>query len=282
MSGPLPNVIIIGAPKCGTTSLHNYLDAHPSISMSRLKETDFFIEDGGSWDRGLEWYSSNFDPAAAVRGESSTKYACLPHSHGVVMRMKETVPNARLIYLVRDPFERMASHFVHSTAAGLEARPFAIAARDETSRYLAASLYATQLEAFLERFEADQILVDSQERMLGSRKEVLRGVFEFLGVEADVERPEYERLWERSEGKGRAYRFAWHAAQRMQARGIHLPDALRWPAQRVLRSRLLGGGKEIPRPEVPDEVRAALSPRLGEEADRLRALTGMRFDEWSV
>lgn len=282
MSGPLPNVIIIGAPKCGTTSLHNYLDAHRSVSMSRLKETDFFIADGGSWSRGLEWYSSNFDGAAPIRGESSTKYACLPHSRGVVARMKATVPDARLIYLVRDPFERMASHFVHSTAAGEETRSFAEAARDESSRYLAASLYATQLEAFLERFEADRILVDSQERMLANRKEVLSRVFGFLDVAADVERPEYERLWERTEGKGRAYRLGWHAAQRMQARGIHLPDALRWPAQRILRSRLLGGGKEIPRPEVPEAVRAELAPRLGREADRLRSLTGMSFAEWSV
>ena len=107
-------------------------------------------------------------------------------------------------------------------------------------------------------------------------------IFGFLGVAPEVDRPEYGRVWERSEGKGRAYRFAWHVAQRMQRHGIHLPDSLRWPAQRVLRSRLLGGGKPIPRPEVPEAVRAELSPLLADEAQRLRALTGLELDDWSV
>ena len=282
MAEPLPNVIIIGAPKCGTTSLHNYLDAHCSISMSRLKETDFFLDEGGTWNKGLDWYASHFDAAAPVRGEGSTKYACLPHSDGVARRMKQTVPDAKLIYLVRDPFERMASHYVHAKAAGVETRPFSEAARDPHSRYLAASLYATQLEAFLEYFDRERILVESQERLLADRALVLGGIFEFLGVAPEVDRPEYDRLWERSEGKGRAYQFAWGVAQTMQRHGIHLPDSLRWPAQRVLRSQLFGGGKPIPRPEVPAEVREELGPQLRDEARRVRAITEMQFEQWSV
>jgi hypothetical protein len=281
-NGALPNTIIIGAPKCGTTSLHNYLDAHPSISMSRLKETDFFLDEGGTWELGLDWYKSHFEPSAPVRGEGSTKYACLPHSEGVAPRMKQTVPDAKLIYLVRDPFNRIASHYMHARAAGAENRPFDQAARDRGSRYLAASLYATQLEAFLEYFDRECVLVESQERLLADRGAALARIFGFLGVAPEVDRPEYERVWERSEGKGRAYRFAWHVAQRMQRHGIHLPDSLRWPAQRVLRSRLLGGGKPIPRPEVPEAVRVELSPLLIDEAQRLRALTGLELEDWSV
>lgn len=282
VAGALPNLIIIGAPKCGTTSLHNYLDAHQSISMSRLKEPDFFLDSGGTWHNGLEWYMSHFDPTAPVRGEGSTKYACLPYSEGVAQRMKATVPEAKLIYLVRDPFDRMASHYVQMKAAGIEARSFTEGALDPDSRYLAASLYATQLEAFLEHFDADRILVDSQERFLAERHLVLRRIFEFLGVASEVDRPEYDRLWEQTEGKGRAYQFAWRVARRTQERGIHLPHSLRWPVQRVLRSRLLGGGAQIPKPEVPPQVRAALEPRLRDEARRLRAITDMDFDQWSV
>ncbi len=291
MDGALPNLIIIGAPKCGTTSLHNYLDAHESISMSRLK-SDFFLSTGGTWERGLDWYRSQFDPSAAVRGEGSTSYTSLPFSEGTAPRMKQVVPEAKLIYMVRDPFDRMASHYVQLAAmpskittlgnSGIETRPFAEAALDPESPYLAASLYATQLEAFLDHYSPARILVESQERFLTERADVLRRIFEFLGVAADVARPEYERLWEETRGKGRAYMLASRAAAKTQALGIHLPDALRWPVQRVLRSPVFGGGAPIPKPTVTREVRSALEPRLRDEADRLRKISGCSFESWSV
>src|SRR3712207_4013889 len=65
--GVLPNLIIIGGLKCGTTSLHHYLNLHPSISMSRPKELNFFVEEL-NWELGPGWYGSHFDEGAAVRG----------------------------------------------------------------------------------------------------------------------------------------------------------------------------------------------------------------------
>jgi hypothetical protein len=64
----LPNLLIIGAQKCGTTSLHAYLDVHPDVHMAAEKELDFFIEDR-AWQRGLQWYATRFRDDAAVRGE---------------------------------------------------------------------------------------------------------------------------------------------------------------------------------------------------------------------
>jgi hypothetical protein len=290
VAGALPNLIIIGAPKCGTTSLHIYLDAHQSISMSRIKEPNFFLDRGGTWHYGLDWYMTHFDPTAPVRGEASTNYASLPYSKGAAQRMKEIVPEAKLIYLVRDPFDRMASHYVQLKTlqsmqlpgGGIEERSFTEAALDPDGPYQAASLYATQLEAFLEHFDADKILVDSQERLLAERHLVLRRIFEFLGVTAEVDRPEYERLWEQTEGKGRTFQIAMRMAMRMRERGIHLPHSLRWPVQRVLRSWPFEGGAQVPKPQVPPQVRAALEPRLRDEAKRLRAITHMDFNEWSV
>ena len=89
----LPNLIVIGAAKCGTTSLHEYLDAHPEIAMSREKELYFFIEEK-NWNKGLAWYESNFDPHARVRGESSPGYTVFPLYQGVPERMAAIVPNA--------------------------------------------------------------------------------------------------------------------------------------------------------------------------------------------
>ena len=110
----LPNLIVIGAQKCGTSSLHNYLAAHPQIAMSRVKEINFFNEET-RWAYGTEWYARHFEPGE-VRGESSPAYAFLPESEGTAERMHEVVPNARLIYIVRDPVERIRSNYLHMRA----------------------------------------------------------------------------------------------------------------------------------------------------------------------
>jgi hypothetical protein len=67
--GALPNLIVIGAQKCGTSVLHYYLSLHPEVSMSRPKELNFFIEER-NWPRGVDWYKQQFDADARVRGEA--------------------------------------------------------------------------------------------------------------------------------------------------------------------------------------------------------------------
>src|SRR5688500_19663917 len=74
--GALPNLLIIGAMKCGTTSLHHYLDLHPDISMSDPKEVRFF--DDPAWEERIDWYRGHFDPNAPVTGESSVYYSAYP------------------------------------------------------------------------------------------------------------------------------------------------------------------------------------------------------------
>src|SRR5438093_10024477 len=99
--GALPNLVVIGAQKCGTSGLHYYLSLHPEISMSRPKELNFFIAER-NWPRGVEWYRRHFDPRAQVRGESSPNYTAFPQHTGVVERLHELLPEPRLVYLIRD------------------------------------------------------------------------------------------------------------------------------------------------------------------------------------
>src|SRR6185295_11391072 len=84
----LPNLIIIGGLKCGTTSIHHYLGLHPEIQMSKPKELNL--------DLGLDWYASRFDSRFKVRGESSPHYTNLPRFEGVPARIREHCPDARL------------------------------------------------------------------------------------------------------------------------------------------------------------------------------------------
>ena len=114
-AGALPNLIVIGAQKCGTSVLHYYLSLHPEVSMSKPKELNFFIEER-NWPRGVDWYTAHFDAEARVRGEASPNYTAFPQHQGVPERMASVVPDAKLIYMVRDPLERIAAHWVHNYA----------------------------------------------------------------------------------------------------------------------------------------------------------------------
>src|ERR671923_1441551 len=153
----LPNLIVIGAAKCGTTSLHEYLDAHPEVAMSREKELDFFVEEK-SWGRGVEWYERQFADAP-VRGESSPSYTAYPRYRGVPERIRTVVPDAKLVYLVRDPIERIVSHFRHRQVVRPGALEDAFADPYRREGLVAPSRYWLQLERYLEHFPPEQILV---------------------------------------------------------------------------------------------------------------------------
>src|SRR5689334_4168641 len=92
----LPNLIIIGGLKCGTTSIHHYLGLHPEINMSKPKELNFFVAEL-NWDLGLGWYEGRFDGRFSVRGESSPHYTNLPYFKGVPERIERQISGAKLI-----------------------------------------------------------------------------------------------------------------------------------------------------------------------------------------
>ena len=115
----LPDFVIIGAMKCGTSTLQAQLSAQPGIFMCEPKEPNFFSDDE-IWSRGVSWYESLFRDAQAgsLMGEASTHYTKLPHHPMTVDRMRRHLPDARLIYMVRDPFARMVSHYLHAWSQG--------------------------------------------------------------------------------------------------------------------------------------------------------------------
>ena len=138
----LPNFVVIGAMKAGTVSLRHYLDEHPDVFLGRggtFGEPNFFTAEY-NWPRGRGWYESLFDGAdqAAAIGECSPSYTMAPAFGGVPERMAQVVPDARLIYLVRDPIARMRSMYMHQVSAGRERRRAEAALLDD--RYLGPSL----------------------------------------------------------------------------------------------------------------------------------------------
>lgn len=179
---PLPNLLIIGAAKAGTTSLHNYLNLHPQIAMSVRKELEFFTRD--DWRDGLDWYAEQFS-AAKIMGESSPTYTMRPYLPSTAPRISAVIPHARLIYVLRDPLERCIAHYVEHVHLGVEKRPLAEALLDSPTDnpYLCASRYASQLEPFYEEFPRDHILLVDHGELRASRERVMSRIFDFLGVE---------------------------------------------------------------------------------------------------
>ncbi len=261
--------IVIGAMKSGTSSLHSYLDLHPDVTMSRAKELNFFVEHQ-SWPRGLNWYRRQLGHPALLRGESSPNYTKHPTFPGVPERMHGVAPDARLIYLVRDPISRVLSHYVHNLSHGRETRPVDEAlANVETNPYVYPSRYHFQIEQFLAFYDRSQLLVLDQLDLLNDRRAALKHTFEFLGVDADFDHPGFDRILHSSSAKGQPTPLARKLS--------------RLPGGRLLRYAippLFETPIDKPRPSEAtlDALKACLKP----DADALRDLTGLPFKHWSV
>jgi hypothetical protein len=277
----LPNLIVIGGQKCGTTSLHNYLSAHPQIAMSRQKELDFFT----SWGRrrGLAWYEQHFSRGATVRGESSPAYTAWPHILGVPEAIRETLDDVRLIYLVRDPIERIVSEYLHNLGHGQERRSLQRVVSDpsfEQSPYLAKSRYAMQLGRYLELFDPSQLLVLTQEALSHERLDTLRTVFRFLGVDESFVSPRFARRYNKARDRRAGTALAERARvalgdQRFERLTGRVPRSAQRLGDRVTR-------RPIQAPDLPGELRDRLVSLLGDDTAHLGALTGLDLDHWST
>ncbi len=190
--GTLPNFLVIGAMKSGTSSLAYHLGRHPDIFVSPKKELYFFND---RFDRGLDWYRSQFTEGAgsAVIGEATASYI---YDRVALDRMAEIVPEARLLAILRDPVDRAYAHYWHEIGRNREHLPFAAAVAAEPERlatlpegerrylaYLDRGRYRDQLERVRTRFPRERLHVEIFEDLRDRPVEVFGRVAEFLGVD---------------------------------------------------------------------------------------------------
>ena len=248
---PLPDFLVLGAQKAGTTALYAYLRWHPGITGPSWKEVSFFDR---HWWRGEAWYRGQFPLRSRGRlvGEASPSYLFHPLAPE---RVRSLVPEARLVALVRDPVARAYSHYQHEVALGREPLSFedALAAEPEPdagrgraprrrparlqpalggiTRTSPAAVYAEQLERWLEVFPREQLLVVRTEDLGERPAETYAAILAFLGAEAH-ELGEYPRIF------GREY-----AEMRPETRAA-LTEAFAEPNRRLeaLLGRELGWG----------------------------------------
>src|SRR5690606_27100937 len=165
------------------TSLHKYLNAHPDIYMSDNKEPGYFVKEM-SLSHGLNWYLALFKSGegATYIGESSTHYTKLPTYTGVPKRLWEFAPTAKLVYLMRDPFDRLVSHYWHEVRKvehGGEYRSLQRAVA-ENPEYLAFSYYAMQLRPYLELFGQQSIHIMTFEALMADPNSEVNKLFAWL------------------------------------------------------------------------------------------------------
>ncbi len=285
----LPTFFVIGAAKAGTTSLHHYLDQHPEVQMSVNKEPRFFAgpENGIPYppDRvdSLEDYERLFDAGVEVRGEASTDYAVHPRRQGVPERIKRAVPDAKFVYLVRDPIARTISHYQMGVAVMGERRPLAHALGDLSDRrspYLCASFYASQLELYLSCFAPERLLVVDHADLLHRRRETLREIFAFLEVDETVDSLRFdEQLKDRREWRAYPPTYARFVERVVSPAVRWVPRGLRRSARRSLEGALWPA---LPTSELDEQLRDRLVELYAGEVERLRALTGKAFATWSL
>jgi hypothetical protein len=211
---PLPDFLILGAQKAGTTALYAYLRRHPGITGPRWKEVSYFDR---HYARGSAWYRGNF-PArrGLIVGEASPSYLFHPLAPE---RAAALVPGARLIAILRDPVERAHSHYQHEVAFGREPLSFEAALEQEAARmegelermladpayfshawwnftYRARGEYAEQLERWQAAFGRAQLLVLANEELSAEPAATYARVLEFLGA-APHELEDYPRVFDR-------------------------------------------------------------------------------------
>jgi len=284
----LPNFFVIGAGQSGTTSLHRYLYLHPEVHVPVLKEPNYFCRaEDGPWPFGRiadrAEYEELFAASEPLRGDCSPSYSQYPLRAGVPERIAELIPEARHVYLVRDPIERILAHYVHDVSSVGETRPLAEALGDldgAKNPYVVGSSYATQLERYREHFPEDGILVVDSTDLLVKRGATLRRIFSFLGVDPGFDSPGFgEELNVGSTKRAHSPRYAGVRDSMLGDAWRHFPSAIRRPLSGIARR---ASSPKVERPQPSPELRAALVERLGPEAQRLREMTGERLESWSV
>jgi hypothetical protein len=277
----LPNFLVIGAVKGGSTSTYGYLRTHPQVFMPSIKELNFFY--GRNWERGIDWYESWFAGAAdsVAVGEASPGYTRHPIVRGVPGRIASVIPSARLVYVIRHPVERLLSQYRHAAIESLTKRTLEDVATDPTSGYVSASRYAMQIDRYLEHFPREQLLVITSEDLRDERVPTLRRVFEFIGVDPEWVPPNVSQELNPASGLRTPGKTA------LRIRRVEAYQGLRRRVPKPVRRRLW---RMASRPgalapealELSDAARETLLGHLRPDLVHLRDHLGADFHCWGL
>ncbi|GGL08034.1 hypothetical protein Sme01_67720 [Sphaerisporangium melleum] len=298
----LPDFLVIGAPKAGTTALHAALARHPQIFMSAVKEPKFFLTDGPPPDRGGPgdaqtfkehvWRRADYEalfaaaPAGALKGESTPFYL---YDRQAQRRIRAMIPGARLIVVLRDPVERAHSNWTHLWSAGLEPIGDVVRACAEEDRRIAAGWsafwhyvslgrYGEQLEHLFTLFPRENVLLFRYRDLVDAPAETLDRICAFLGVrEGMIGEVPRENVTAHPEPTLR-HRALSRLVRLGVTAGRRLPGTVASRIVEPLEKVMQDNGR--PRRPLGWEQRQALIPRFRDDIALLEQVTGEHFGDW--
>jgi hypothetical protein len=272
--GQLPTFIVIGAMKCGTSSLHEYLNRHPEVSMSTPKEPSYFVHNRG---RDLEWYKDRFEDQTPIRGESSTHYTKYPIHEGVPKRMCALLPGVKLIYLVRPPVDRLLSHYVFNYARGKERRSLKNILRplNDQNPYLSLGKYFMQIEKYLNFYSRDKIIIVESRSLKNEKEKTLKSIFDFVG--ADPNQYNFDLEIRKNDSNDLDAKTSF-------GRMLLESKLVRWLVQNapseLVRWLEYPFERPVPQPRLSEQQRCALNEYYRQDVKHLRAFTGLALESW--
>lgn len=264
-SGPgRPHFIVVGAMKCGTSTLQTQLAAQDGVFMSTPKEPNYFSDDA-VFAQGQGWYEGLFAgaPAGALCGEASTHYTKLPTYPETLDRMTAMLPELKLIYMIRNPVARAVSHYVHAWSLreiSTDA-PTAFRTQSELVDY---GCYGMQIAPFVAAYGRENILLSSLEALSATPEAEFARVADFLGLPGN---PVWKHDLEAQNVSGQRFRrlpFQTMLVDNPIARAFR--QAL---VPKGVRDRIRAGRQMDLRPEIPEDVKTRMQARFLEDREVL-------------
>jgi hypothetical protein len=283
-----PTVYLIGAQKAGTTFLSFLLDQHPQIVLSKPKEPDFYTR---NYDKGLGWYRDKFEyTGPEILIDASTSYTAAHVDNNITKaerkssnldnvpeRIHSISPDARFIYILRNPVERTYSSYWHDVRQGNEHRPFMDAIQKDSS-YLRISNYAAQLEKYFHYFPKEAFCIVFFEELKKTPVAIAQQCFHFLGLNDEIEL---------TLDRGRNKSFVYHGYMNYINRILSPIGGLNYFVTKtkpfVTKSLIQYVSKLITKeiPEIKPHDKQYLIEYFKEKNRMLEELIGKKIDKWN-
>lgn len=260
--------------KAGTSSLYRYIASHPDIIPSSIKETDFF-KSNSDFNKGIKWYETLFQGNGKYAFEASPNYTKRNQFPHVPARMHSVLPKIKLIYVLRDPIERIKSHYIHNYANGREYQSFSEALERRNfgiNNYIQTSKYYFQIQAFLEYYSDSQLLILESEQLKKDPVKVLNHTFKFLKISANYDMTLLEKRFHESSEKKRPSRLEQTLCQRTN--NAYLLASIRKMTKPLRQS--------IEQPILSPSDKEMLMNEILPDIEKLRQFTGLTFSDWSL
>jgi len=279
MADRLPDFVIIGAMKSATSTLYHWLEEQPECFLATPKETNFFGVEK-DWERGTGWYAGLFAGARddQLAGEASVIYTVPNAAERAAERMLLTIPNAKLIYVVRDPVERIRSHYRHEVQRHRETRSLQEAVSEPGNEYVGTSRYFACLAPYIERFPREQILVVSYEELVRAPYPGWSAVLRFLGLPDRPSPGTAHNVTAESEAWTGALLWLRRVGVFSFRRAAMLPKPIRKLGKRVFTRGGATFERKLERSQAP--VPPDVIDEVGRDAERLDAWLGRERPLW--